>query len=78
MEITVNFNGIKLHCDVGYQPFEAATRFDPELPEDIEVISAFYTDYKGDVCDVAELIASWCDVESFENCVLDAIHSKKD
>jgi hypothetical protein len=78
MEITVNFNGTTLLCDVDYQPFEAATRFDPEVPESVEITTAFYTDDKGRVCDVAELIASWCDVDSFKDCVIEAIHAEQD
>jgi hypothetical protein len=77
-EVKVNFNGTMLLCDVDYQPFEAATHFDPEVPEDVEVTTAFYVDDKGRTCDVLELIASWCDVESFKESVLEAIHAEQD
>ena len=76
MKQKVNFNGTMLLCDVDYQPFEAQTWTDPEVPEDVEITEAIYIDSEGRPCDVLELIATWCDVESFKQCVRKSIHDK--
>lgn len=76
MKQKVNFNGTMLLCEVDYQPFEPDYPDSPGCDADVEVNEAIYIDSEGRACDVLELIATWRDVESFKQCVLESIHDK--